>query len=448
MATLTISKSQAFPAEIAMKSQFYRCFRSRRDLFVVASDLRFEVAAIRATKLLRVSLWESGKKKAHKHKHINNIFRWLPGWGGSPDRVARGLPTGGQGSKVYVLCAEPKEHKHFRPDTRPGGSGTRPGGLVTGKHLLRQNFPPRENWVKRENFPSEGYFSLENSFLFPSRWPVFPWNKGFEKKEFLWLEGKFMTFPREREFTSSHFFASKDVMGFEGFRMRGFWVRYFRKPPTPPDPQSPKTPQQQKKKFQKTRKPRLSPKVNARSPKVNARSPKVNVRSPKVNVKYFLGIFEEFQVFEISCWGVTVTGVAKISKFWDSCKSEARKKSTKINFLGPETVRWGGGLPREGVVAEEFVGGGLPREGVVAEEFVPSGESLSSLGFEERNLGYPGNFAGMSRAPGGAQKFEKSLCTFFSSLLVLAAQLARYQLAEFLTGMSVQIAESPWLICY
>ena len=42
--------------------------------------------------------------------------------GGSPDRVARGLPTGGQGSEVYVLCAEPKEHKHFRPGTRPGGS--------------------------------------------------------------------------------------------------------------------------------------------------------------------------------------------------------------------------------------------------------------------------------------------------------------------------------------
>ena len=52
--------------------------------------------------------------------------------GGSPDRVARGLPTGGHGSKVYVLCAEPKEYKHFRPGTRPGGSGTRPGGSVTG----------------------------------------------------------------------------------------------------------------------------------------------------------------------------------------------------------------------------------------------------------------------------------------------------------------------------
>ena len=34
-----------------------------------------------------------------------------------------GLPTGGQGSKVCVLCAEPKEHKRFRPGTRPGGIG-------------------------------------------------------------------------------------------------------------------------------------------------------------------------------------------------------------------------------------------------------------------------------------------------------------------------------------
>ena len=43
------------------------------------------------------------------------------------------------------------------------------------------------------------------------------------------------------------------------------------------------------------------------------------------------------------------------------------KKSTKINFLGPETARWGGVLPREGVVAEKFV---------------PALESFSSLGFE------------------------------------------------------------------
>ena len=69
--------------------------------------------------------------------------------------------------------------------------------------------------------------------------------------------------------------------------------------------------------------------------------------------------------------------------------SQARNKSTKIEFLGPEAARWGGGLPREGVVAEKFV---------------PSLETLSSLGFEERNPGCPGNFAGMSRTPAGVQK--------------------------------------------
>ena len=69
---------------------------------------------------------------------------------------------------------------------------------------------------------------------------------------------------------------------------------------------------------------------------------------------------------------------------------QARKKSTKINFLGPETARWGGGLPREGVVAEKFA---------------PSLESLFSLGFEERNPGCARNFAaGMSRTPRGVRK--------------------------------------------
>ena len=40
-----------------------------------------------------------------------------------------GLPTSGQGSKVYVLCAEPKEHKRFRPGNRPGGIGF-PAGRI------------------------------------------------------------------------------------------------------------------------------------------------------------------------------------------------------------------------------------------------------------------------------------------------------------------------------
>ena len=83
----------------------------------------------------------------------------------------------------------------------------------------------------------------------------------------------------------------------------------------------------------------------------------------------------------------------------------ARKKSTKIKFLGPETARWGGGLPREGVVAENFV---------------PALETLSSLGFEERNPGCPGNFAGMSRTLGGVQKVcAKKLRAHFSFPIIL-----------------------------
>ena len=81
--------------------------------------------------------------------------------------------------------------------------------------------------------------------------------------------------------------------------------------------------------------------------------------------------------------------------------SGKRKKSTKIKFLGPETA--------------PVRVGGLPREGVVAENFVPALETLSSLGFEERNPGCPGNFAGMSRTPGGVQKVsaKKTSCAFF-----------------------------------
>ena len=65
----------------------------------------------------------SGKKKAHKHKQIFPVTAR----GGGVSRLGGGgrLPTGGQGSKVYVLCAEAKEHKRFRPGTRPGRIGDR-----------------------------------------------------------------------------------------------------------------------------------------------------------------------------------------------------------------------------------------------------------------------------------------------------------------------------------
>ena len=73
----------------------------------------------------------------------------------------------------------------------------------------------------------------------------------------------------------------------------------------PPTHGVPKPPSNKKVgKFQKSRKPRLSPKVNARSPKVN-------VHSPKVNVKYFEGIFEGFKVFEILVWGSRSQGFRK-----------------------------------------------------------------------------------------------------------------------------------------
>ena len=82
---------------------------------------------------------KSGKEKAHKHKQIF--------------RVARGLLTGGQGSKVYVLCAEPKEHKHFRPGTRPGGSVAG----VTEKLCMCQMFMRLFRPLKRT-----GHFSTPN----------------------------------------------------------------------------------------------------------------------------------------------------------------------------------------------------------------------------------------------------------------------------------------------
>ena len=62
------------------------------------------------------------------------------------------------------------------------------------------------------------------------------------------------------------------------------------------------------------------------------------------------------------------------------------------------------------------MGWGLPREGVGVKKFLPSLESMSSLGFEGRNLVCPGNLAGMSRTPGGVQKVcANKLCAHFSA---------------------------------
>ena len=55
---------------------------------------------------------------------------------------------------------------------------------------------------------------------------------------------------------------------------------------------------------------------------------------------------------------------------------------------------------------------------------MPALESLSSLGFEERNLGCPGNFAGMSRTLGGVQKVSaKKLRAHFSFPIDIMPQL-------------------------
>ena len=84
-----------------------------------------------------------------------------------------------------------------------------------------------------------------------------------------------------------------------------------------------------------------------------------------------------------------------------------KKKGAQRFSFGSGDRRWGGGLPRKGVVAEKFV---------------PSFESLSSLGFKERNLGHPKNFAGMSLTPGGVQKVcAKKFVLIFRSLLYVVS---------------------------
>ena len=70
----------------------------------------------------------SRKEEAHKHKQFYPAIAWVKG------AVSR---PGGQGSNVYVLCADPKEHKHFCPGTRPGGS-------VTG---VTETFQGRKNSI-------------------------------------------------------------------------------------------------------------------------------------------------------------------------------------------------------------------------------------------------------------------------------------------------------------
>ena len=66
-----------------------------------------------------------------RKRHINIIF--LAGDPSGDRGVSR---PGGQGSKFYVLSSEPKEHKSFCPDTRPGGPVTG----ATGKSFMCKSF--------------------------------------------------------------------------------------------------------------------------------------------------------------------------------------------------------------------------------------------------------------------------------------------------------------------
>ena len=48
-------------------------------------------------------------------------------------------------------------------------------------------------------------------------WIIFPGIEGFGKRDLLRLEGKFLTFPREGKFTSSHFMGGeKFLVGLRG----------------------------------------------------------------------------------------------------------------------------------------------------------------------------------------------------------------------------------------
>ena len=72
-----------------------------------------------------------GKVSQERKRHINiNLFgRWPLRWPG----ISR---PGDQGSKFYVLYSEPKEHKSFSPDTRPGGPVTE----ATGQSFMCKSF--------------------------------------------------------------------------------------------------------------------------------------------------------------------------------------------------------------------------------------------------------------------------------------------------------------------
>ena len=69
----------------------------------------------------------SGKDKAHRHKQFCRVIAWVRGGV---------LPTGWPGVKCLCAVCRTKEHKYFRPGSRPGG----PVAGVTEKLFMCQMF--------------------------------------------------------------------------------------------------------------------------------------------------------------------------------------------------------------------------------------------------------------------------------------------------------------------
>ena len=90
---------------------------------------------------------------------------------------------------------------------------------------------------------------------------------------------------------------------------------------------------------------------------------------------------------------------------------QARKKSTKINFLGPETARGGEGLPREGAGVEKLV---------------PSLESFFPWVSREGIWDVPGILPGCPAPLGVFKKFvPKKFVRMFRPLTLALPQLSR-----------------------
>ena len=102
----------------------------------------------------------------------------------------------------------------------------------------------------------------------------------------------------------------------------------FENPYGAPRPTESQTQPSNRKKYQKSENLRECPKASLITPKVDVISTKSKRYFPKSKgylrkskLKYLKEILEEFKLFEISCWGVTVTGFQKYLKKYLNIKS-------------------------------------------------------------------------------------------------------------------------------